>query len=117
MTHSSWAGPKSDDYGALERNTLALGVRGHALGRGGGEIAGGITGEEQSRMSSTKRLVTRRGEGMVARWRFSSEEGVGVGVAGDDLGISETMAAVAMTTRGGAASSGLRWQNLDKKER
>jgi hypothetical protein len=41
---------------------------------------------------------------------------VGVGVAGDDLGISETMAAVAMTTRGGAASSGLRRQNLDKKQ-
>jgi hypothetical protein len=40
--HSSWAGPKSNGHDALERGPMALGARGHALGRGGGELAGSV---------------------------------------------------------------------------
>jgi hypothetical protein len=75
------------------------------LSRCGGELASGKPIEEQLRTSSTstgvtsgragqvghdgcspKRLITGRGIGTVARWRFSIEEGVVV--AGGSLGSS-----------------------------
>jgi hypothetical protein len=60
MTCNSWAGPKSDGHDALEHSALVVDMRGHALSCGGGELAGGITTDEQLHMSSTNTGATSR---------------------------------------------------------